>query len=121
MTTSLYLQCALMFILGQAIDLFLIKIPEYRELFRKANEDFNWNRYWKSDWNVIIGTLIVGAVLIVGADQILKLKPAVLDYIKWVFAGAGAIGSAIIVSQWSKCKKYIIDIIDKKTNIADNK
>jgi len=121
MTTSLYLQCAIMYILGQAVDLFLIKIPEYRELFRKANTEFSWGKYWKSDWNVIIGTLIVGAILIVGADEILKLKPAALNYIKYLFAGAGAILSAIIVSQWSKCKKYIIDVIDKKTNIADGK
>lgn len=120
MTTSLYIQCIAMFLLGQGVDLFLMKIPEYRTLYRKANEDFSWGKYWSSDWNVIVGTILFGAICVIGTDQILNLKPSVLYYIKWVFAGLGGMGSAIIVSKWSSCKKYIMDVIDKKTNISDS-
>lgn len=121
MTTSLYLQCIAMFLLGQGVDLFLMKIPELRDLYKKANENFSWHKYWESDWNVIVGTMLFGAMCIIGLDQILKLKPEILDYVKWFFAGVGGFGSAIIVSKWSKCKKYIMGIIDNKTNIADDK
>lgn len=121
MSTILYLQCIAMFLLGQGVDLFLMKIPEYRNLYRKANEEFSWKKYWQSDWNVIIGTMIFGAICVIGIDQILQLKPAVLYYVKWLFAGIGGFGSAIIVSKWSSCKRYIMNIIDAKTNIADNK
>lgn len=119
MTLSLYLQCVAMFICGQAVDLFLLKIPELRALYRKANEDFNWKKYWQSDWNVIVGTQIVGAMVVLGLNEIVQWKPAILDYVKWFFGGLGAVGSAIIVSKWSGCKKYIMSIIDNKTNIAD--
>lgn len=120
MTTSLYIQCIAMFILGQGIDLFLIKIPELRNLYRKANEGFSWKKYWEGDWNVIVGTFLVGIMFVIGTDQILKLKPAILDYIKWLFAGLGGFGSTIIVSKWSSCKKYIMNIIDTKTNELDD-
>lgn len=119
MTLSLYLQCVAMYLLGQAVDLFLLKIPELRSLYRKANEDFCWKKYWQTDWNVIIGTQVVGAMLILGLNELTQWKPQILDYIKWFFGGIGAVGSSIIVSKWSQTKKYIMNIIDSKTNIAD--
>jgi hypothetical protein len=119
MTLSLYLQCVAMFILGQAIDLFLFKIPEIRNLYAKANEEFSWNKYWRSDWNTIIGTQLIGAVLIIGLDQLTHWKPGIVDYTKWFFAGFGAWGSSIVVAKGSAAKKYIMNIIDNKTNIAD--
>lgn len=121
MTTSLYLQCIAMFILGQGLDLFLMKIPELRTLWAKSNESFSWKKYWASDWNVIVGTLILCAVCVIGSDQVLKLKPAIVDYIKWLFVALGGFGSSVIVTKWGSAKKYILDVIDKKTNIADGK
>ena len=109
-----------MFLLGHGFDLFFSKIPEYRNLFAKANETFSWNKYWKSDWNIIIGTVVVGVMLIIGLDQLVSWKPGVLDYVKWFFAGVGGLCS-IIAGRWSNCKKYISKIIDDKTNIADEK
>lgn len=119
MTLSLYLQCVAMFILGQAIDLFLFKIPELRKMYANANEDFVWSKYWKSDWNTIVGTQLIGAVLIIGLDQLTHWKPAIVDYTKWFFCGFGAWGSSIVVSKGSAAKKYIMNIIDHKTNVAD--
>ena len=121
MTTSLYIQCIAMFIGGQALDLFLMKIPELRTLWAKSNESFSWKRYWQSDWNVIIGTLVLCAICVIGLDQIVQAKPNVINYIKWLFVAIGGFGSSVIVSKWGSAKKYILDIIDKKTNIADGK
>lgn len=108
-----------MFLLGQIFDLMFSQIPENRKLFKKANEDFSIKKYWASDWNIIIGAAVVGAMLIIGLDQLIKWKPGVLDYVKWFFGGVGALCSTIS-GRWSNCKRYISDIIDKKTNIADS-
>jgi len=108
-----------MFILGQAIDLFLFKIPELRKMYATANEDFVWKKYWKSDWNTIVGTQLIGIVLIIGLDQLTHWKPVIIDYTKWFFAGFGAWGSSIVVAKGSAAKKYIMNIIDAKTNVAD--
>ena len=82
MTLSLYFQCVAMYLLGQAVDLFLLKIPELRTLYRKANEDFCWKKYWQSDWNVIIGTQVVGLMLVLGLNELTHWKPAILEYVK---------------------------------------
>lgn len=50
MTFWLYIQCVLMFIGGQAIHLFLIKIPAIRKRARAANKEFTVSEYWKEDW-----------------------------------------------------------------------
>lgn len=119
MTLSLYLQCCLMYLLGQAVDLFLTKVPEYKKLYLKANEEFMWKRYWQSDWYLILGTQAFGAMLILGLDQVIAWKPAILEYVKWFFGGIGWGGSSFILSKWSACKKYIEGVIDFKTNKAD--
>lgn len=119
MTISLYLQCSAMFLLGQAVDLFFLKIPEYKSLFKKANEDFSWKKYWQSDWYLIVGTQLIGAMLILGLNEIIQWKPLILNYVKWFFGGVGLAGSALIISKLSQCKKYIMGIIDFKTNKAD--
>lgn len=119
MTTSLYLQCFSMYIIGAAIILFLVTIPELRSLWAKSNERFSWKRYWQSDWNVVVGTILIGVLLIIGIDQLVNWKKGVLDYVKWFFAGGGAFLTPIIASKYGSAKKYILNVIDKKTNIAD--
>lgn len=107
-----------MFILGQLIDLFWGQIPSLRNMYKKANEDFSFEKYWKSDWNIIMGNIIFGVILLVGLDQFVAWKPDVMDKVKWFFVGAGGLSSTL-AGRWSKSKKYIMSIIDKKTNIAD--
>ncbi len=108
-----------MFLLGQLIDLFWGQIPSLRNMYKKANEQFSFKKYWSSDWNIICGSLVVGIMLIIGLDQLLAWKPEVVDKIKWLFACIGAMCSTL-AGRWSRSKKYILSIIDKKTNIADN-
>lgn len=119
MTPWLYLQCVTMFILGQAFMLFLFKIPGLITLYKKANEEFSWKKYWKGDWYIIVGTQILGAMVIFGLDEIFHWRPNIINWIKWGFALLGAIGAEVAVSKLSVAKKYIMNAIDQKTNIAD--
>ena len=119
MTLSLYLQCVLMFILGQAAHLFLVKVPSIKERCRAANKKFTWKEWWDCDWNVIIGTQIIGALIIIGLDQVLHWKPQILEYVKWFFAGMGAFGSTIAMAKMSQFEKSINGLIDIKSNVSD--
>lgn len=118
MTPKLYGFCVAFWIMGQVVDLMLLTIPELKELYRKANKDFSMTEYWKHDWNKIIGIQVLGAMLILGLDQILHWKPQALEYIKWGFGLCGMIASTV-AGRYGKYKKSIMSIIDKKTNIAD--
>lgn len=119
MTHWLYIQCVLMFILGQAVHLFLVKVPAVKERCRVANKPFTWGEWWNCDWNVIIGTQIIGGLIILGLDEIVTWKPDVLTYVKWFFAGMGAFGSTIAMAKFSQFEKSLNTVIDIKTDKAD--
>lgn len=121
MSHWLYIQCVLMFIGGQAIHLFLIKVPAIKTRCTAANKPFKWSEWWGADWNIIIGTQIIGALIILGLDEIIYWKPNVLDYVKWFFAGMGAFGSTIAMAKFSQFEKTLNSVIDLKTDIADGK
>lgn len=117
MTLSLYLQCVGMFLIGQGLTFFFVTTPMLRELYRKAGEEFSMKKYWKDDWNKIIGVQLLGALVILGLDQIIQWKPWVLNGVKWWFAGLGALGD-ILGARWSTYRKTAMTIIDRNTNIA---
>lgn len=119
-TTWLILQCIAMFILGQLLQLFWLKIPSLKKRAKTANYKFSVKEYWQSDWYLIIGTQIVGAMLILGLNEIVQWKPAILDYVKWFFGSLGAFASSVVLSKLSAYEKMLSEVIDIKTNIADN-
>lgn len=120
MTLSLYMQSVAMFILGQLLQLFWLKIPSLKKRAKAANYKFSASEYWKEDWYLIIGTQVAGAMAIIGLDQIVHWKPDVLEYVKWFFGGFGAFGSSVVLSKLSSYEKTLSGIIDVKTNISDS-
>lgn len=109
-----------MFFLGQAAHIFLVKIPAVKTRCRAANKPFTWKEWLNCDWNVLAGTLAIGALLICGLDEFLKWKPETLEYIKWFFAAVGAMGSNVVMAKMSQFEKTLNNVIDIKSNIADN-
>lgn len=119
MTVSLYLQCVAMLILGQMLQVFLIKVPDLKQRAKLANQQFIWKDWWKQDWNVVIGTTILGAIAVIGLNELTSWKPEILGYVKWFFAAIGAVGSNVFMAKYSQYAKYFNEVIDIKTNIAD--
>ena len=119
MTLSLYIQCVAMLILGQALQVFLIKVPDIKNKATLSNQKFIWKDWWAADWNLVIGTSILGALTIVGLDELIHWKEQILEYVKWFFAGIGFIGSTIVLAKYSKYAAYFNGVIDVKTNLAD--
>ena len=108
-----------MFILGQAAHLMLVKIPAIKKRSKAVNKVFYLKDWWNADWNVIVGTQIIGAMLILGLDQIVTWRPGVLDYVKWFFAGMGAFGSTIAMAKASQFEKSLTGLMDVKANVSD--
>jgi hypothetical protein len=119
MTLSLYLQCIAMYVLGQAVHLFLLKIPNIQKRATAANYEFTFKAYWKSDWYIVAGTLALGIMLTIGVDQLISWKPAILNIVKWFFGFVGVSGSTLVMSKYGQFEKRIMNVIDVKTNIAD--
>lgn len=118
MTINMWLisQCILMFIGGQLLHLFLIKLPAVKKRCLAGNIEFSFVEYWKEDKYLVIATNVFGAMIILGLNEIIAWKPLVLQYIKWFFAFVGAFGSSVILSKFSIFEKKLQAIVDQKTN-----
>lgn len=123
MTPLDYLLCFAAFTIAHGIDIFWIQIPKYRRLWAKSNECFSFKKFWDADWNLFIGTFLFCLVMLLAADKIPELTRHKIDYtyMPLLFAGLGGFGSTIAMNKWSRTGKFIENIIDKKTDIADNK
>lgn len=105
--------------LGILLQIFAVKIPTLKAKYKAANHDFKFSEYFKDDWSTILASFVSVAILIVGLDELLDLKPDLEKYVKWLFIFVGFTGSSIIQTALSVANKKIMQIIDIKTNIAD--
>lgn len=112
-------QCVIMLLLGQALHLFLIKVPSLKQRARAASKPFSWNEWWTEDWNVVVSTIIIGAMVTIGLNEIITWKPDILDYVKWFYAAIGAFGSTVAMAKFSQYEKKMLSLMDIKANISD--
>jgi uncharacterized membrane protein len=119
MTPGLYLQCFLIALVGMALQT-VLKMKSLQDKARAANVEFKLRQYFSNDWISIIASLLTIIMFTLFVDNILKWKPAVVDYIKIGFAFVGYTGSDIASRLFGVINKKINNVIDVKTNIADN-
>lgn len=108
-----------MFILGQAVHLFIIKIPSLKTRAKATNKLFVFKEWWDCEWHLVLGTQCLGLASLVGIDEIANWKPEIWEAVKWFFFAVGAVGSSFIIAKWSKYEPTLINLIDVKSNIAD--
>lgn len=114
----IYFQYAAMFFLGQAFHLFAVKIPSLKEKSIANNHSFNFGNWLKEDWNIIIATTSLGAMAMIGLDEILKLRQEIENVVRLLFGSLGFLSNSITMRA-SKYEKKIMRYLDLKANIAD--
>jgi uncharacterized membrane protein len=119
MTLSLYITCFFVALVGMALQTAL-KMKSLQDKARAANIEFKIRQYFSNDWLSIVASLLTIVMFLLFLDNILKWKPAVIDYVKIGFAFVGYTGSDIASRLFGVVNKKINDVIDVKTNIADN-
>lgn len=119
MSIYLYVQCGIMFLLGEGIYLFWIKFPSFKEKAASINKPFKYSEWWDCDKNLIIGLNLLAVSLFFGLDQLLHFKPAIMDYTKWFFWLIGYTGCNIVFNKMSQFAKGQLKLGDIKSNIAD--
>lgn len=105
--------------LGVLLQVLAVKIPRTKARYKVANQHFSVKEYFADDWPAILASFVSVLILIVGLDELLKIRPILADYVRWLFIFVGFTGSTIILSVLSVADKKIMQIIDIKTNIAD--
>jgi hypothetical protein len=118
MTFKLYLVCFTVAIIGMLIQT-VLKIKSIQDKANSGNIQFSPLTYFKKDWLSITGSLLTIILFLFFVDNILKWKPAVIDYIKIFFAFVGYTGSDIASRLFGVINKRINAAIDVKTNVSD--
>lgn len=106
-------------VLGILLQVFAVKIPSLKQKFKVSNKVFSFKDYLSDDWPTLAASFVSVGILIVGLDEVIKVRPEIANYIKWLFVFVGFTGSSIIQLLLSVANKKIMQVIDVKTNIAD--
>lgn len=107
-------------IVGVLIQL-LLHYRELKTLANKATTPLTFKQYLKDDSiNAIISVLAV-LLCLLAWDSFAHLPAWVMNYIVGWFAFVGWGGAQLLVKVFGTAQKKLYDIIDQKTNIADNK
>lgn len=120
MIFSLYLTCFGVALVGMALQT-VLKMKSLQDKARVANMEFKLRQYFIDDWLSITASILTIVLFLLFLDNILKWKPAVVDYVKIGFAFVGYTGSDIASRLFGVVNKKINNVIDVKTNIADGK
>lgn len=98
----------------------LFKAKDLIDYATKANIKFSISDYFKKDWFAVSLSLSSVAIWFLIFGEVGAKYPKIIDFIRCTFILMGWFGSYIAQKFFSRGKSYISDIIDKKTNIADN-
>lgn len=99
----------------------LIKAKDLQTDAKAANIIFTFKDYLRADWFGYIASFIAVIVWVFVFSEVSSKYPKIEDYIRLTFFGIGLTGSYLIQKVFSKGKKIIRNVVDEKTNIADNK
>lgn len=121
MEKQIYLQCFIAGILGILFHVVAVKIPKLQKRFKTANLEFSLKEYIKGDYPALLSSLVTVFTCAYVLDEIVGVKPEILEFVKFFFVFVGYSGSSLLVSALSKADSYVNKIIDEKTNRADEK
>lgn len=106
--------------LGMTVQ-FLQGLQSLKQTAKAANFTFVFKKYLQDDIIVILTTIATIFLFILFLPNFLQIRPDSIKIARIVFGLVGWTGSDILQLVFSPTKKKIMDIIDIKTNIADNK
>ena len=110
-----YLFCG---ILGLAISTVLI-LRSLSQKSKAASTEFSVKMYFKLDWFTPVGSILTIVLGLMMVDVTLKWNPALINWLKPLFATFGYFGSDLSSRLFSVMNGYINKAVDYKTDIAD--
>ena len=113
----IYLMCG---VLG-LVFVTLAKMSSVQKDFEVANQTFVLKKFFQKELTGIGMSVVFIIIMAFTVGEWINFKPIFADYIKLIFVMGGAIGSWAFMLVLGKSKKYIRNVIDEKTNIADGK
>lgn len=114
---GILLLCGLLGMLFHIIS----KMQTLKNDFKVANEDFVISKFFKEEFIAMLSSVVFIVIMALVLPEILTFRPDIESYVRVLFVMGGALGSWTLGYFLGKSKKYIRNVIDVKTNIADAK
>lgn len=99
----------------------LNKMQSCKKDFKVANQEFVVSKFFKDEFIGILMSIVFIVLMAITVKEWIHVKPIIEDYVTIIFALGGAIGSYAFLVFLGGSKRYIRQIVDKKTDIADGK
>lgn len=120
MTGNLFLQCVGCGFLGILFHI-LLKIKALKRRSKAANIKFSYAEFISDECITIAISAVSVVIFIIILPELINYREWVQDWVRFMFVSVGFMGSSILQSFFSKTEKNLLDVIDKKTDIADDK
>lgn len=88
---------------------------------KKLNVTLTFKQYIQTDWVAIMLSFLSVVIWLLCFGEVAEKYPLLQTYARVSFVCMGAIGTYVISLVFSKAKVYIRNVMDKKSDIADNK
>ena len=88
---------------------------------KTANEKVSFKQYLSDDWGGMILNLLGVFIILVIIPDAINYNPKVGLFLSALFVLAGFGGGNIVATALSKSDKRVMKIIDRKTDVADDK
>lgn len=121
MSASNYLLCFIASMLGMGVYLFVVKIPAIQDHAKAANHPMTLGQYFQTDMNALVGSILSILLMLLWADEVVKLYPKVMPVLKIMYGTIGFMNSTLVIAWLGKASKIINEVVDIKTDIADGK
>ena len=99
----------------------LNKMQSCKKDFKVANQEFVASKFFKDELIGILMSLTFIVLMAITVKEWIHVDARVENYVTVIFALGGAIGSYAFLVFLGGSKRYIRQIVDKKTDIADGK
>lgn len=118
MTSETYLICIISGILGQLFHV-AIRVVKLAKRAKLANAEFSVGQYFNDDkWPIGLNLLAL-VITVYLTPEIVKIRPDVMEYLRFSFIAFGYTGSSLLSTVLSKAETKINSIINEKTDKAD--
>jgi hypothetical protein len=95
------------------------KYDSLRKLSKKAGTPFSLHTYVDNEITSFLTAIITVFILLFVAKEILNAYPAAANWIRVLSVLIGWMGNRLLQRAMGNTEKNLLNIIDKKTNIAD--
>lgn len=118
MSTTLYIQSAIIALLGLILAV-LLQMKSQQDKARAANLIFSAKGYVSGEWITISTSIVVIIIGLYFIPIVASINPSYISYIRPAFLPLGYMGTDIILKLFGVVNKKLNAAIDYKTDIAD--